>query len=104
MPQKIEAPTETFESYLKKINKRQPEHPLTMNKLKEAFFSLKTNKCSGHDEISFNVIKNIFGSLSKPFLHVFRLSLEKGIFPDDLKIAKVMGAFKSFVRSKYTPS
>ena len=28
-------------------------------------------------------------------LHVFRLSLEKGIFPDDLKIAKVMGAFKA---------
>ena len=95
LAQKIEAPTKTFESYLKKINKRQPEHPLTMNELKEAFFSLETNKCPGYDEISFNVIKNCFGSLSKPLLHVFRLSLEKGIFPDDLKIAKVMGAFKA---------
>ena len=56
---------------------------------------METNKCSGHDEISFNVIKNCFGSLSKPLLHVFRLSLEKGIFPDALKIAKVMGAFKA---------
>ena len=94
MAQKIEASTATFESYLKKINKRQPEHPLTMNELK-AFFSLETNKCPGHDEISFNVIKNCFGSLSKPLLHVFRLSLEKGIRLGDLKIAKVMGAFKA---------
>ena len=93
MAQEIEAPTETFESYLKKINKRQPEHPLTMNELKEAFFSLETKKCPGQDEISFNVIKNCFGSLSKPLLHVFRLSLEKGIFPDDLKIAKSYGSF-----------
>ena len=103
LAQKIEAPIKTFESYLKKINKRQPERPLTMNELK-AFFSLETNKDPGHDEISFNVIKNCFGSLSKPLLHVFRLSLEKGIFPDNLKIAKVMGAFKSFVKSKHTLS
>ena len=41
LAQKIEAPTETFESYLKKINRRQPEHPLTMNELKEAFFHWK---------------------------------------------------------------
>ena len=95
LAQKIEAPTETFDSYLKKINKRQPEYPLTMNELKEAIFSLETNKCPGHDEISFNVLKNCFGSLSKPLLHVFRLSLEKAIFPNDLKIAKVMGAFKA---------
>ena len=40
LAQKIEAPTKTFESYLKK-NKRQPEHPLTMNELKEAFFHWK---------------------------------------------------------------
>ena len=63
MTQKIEAPTKTFESYRQKINKRQPEHPLIMNELKDAFFSMETNKCPGHDEISFNVIKNCLGSL-----------------------------------------
>ena len=41
LAQKIEAPTEIFEFYLKKINKRQLEHPLTMNELKEAFFHWK---------------------------------------------------------------
>ena len=67
---------------------------MSINKLKDAFFSLQTNKSPDHDEINFDVIKSCFGSLSKPLLHIFRLSLEKGIFPDDLKTAKVTPIFK----------
>ena len=68
---------------------------MSINELKEAFFSLQTNKSPGHDEISFNVIKSCFGSLSKSLFHIFRLSLEEGIFPDDLKAAKVTPIFKA---------
>ena len=60
----------------------QIEYPLSINKLKESFFFLKTNKSEGHDQISFNVIKNYFRSLLKPF----RLSLERGIFQDKSQI------------------
>ena len=66
---------------------------MSINELKDAFFSLQTNTSPGHDEISFDVIKSCFGSLSKPLLHIFRLSLEEGIFPDDLKTAKVTPIF-----------
>ena len=79
---KIETPT--FEVHLKKVDILQPEYLFSINKLKEAFFS----KSPGHDEISFNVIKSCFGSLNKPLLHIFRLSLEEGRFPDDLKTAR----------------
>ena len=68
---------------------------MSINELKEAFFALHTNEGPGHDEISFNVIKNCFGSLSRPLLHIFRLSLEEVIFPDDLKKAKVTPIFKA---------
>ena len=40
------------------------------------------------------VLKNCFGALQKPLLHVFNLSIVKGIFPDDLKIACVTPVFK----------
>ena len=53
------------------------------------------NKGPGHDEISFNVIKSCFGSLNKPLLNIFRLSLEDRIFPDNLKAAKVAPVFKA---------
>ena len=40
------------------------------------------------------VLKNCFGALHKPLLHVFNLSIVKGTFPDDLKIARVTPIFK----------
>ena len=63
--------------------------PLSINELKDAFFSLKINKSSGVEDVSFNIIKKCFGVLCEPLIYLFQLSLEKGGFPDDLKIAKV---------------
>ena len=63
---------------------------VTINKLKEAFFlSLKTNKSPGFDKISPNVIKNCFSELNDPLKYLFKKGLEKGVFPDALKIARV---------------
>ena len=53
------------------------------------------NKSTGADEIYFNVIKNCFGELSDILRYVFDLSLQTGIFPDPLKIAKVTSVFKT---------
>ena len=66
-----------------------------MNELKDAFFSLKINKSPGYDDISFNVLKKCFSSLCEPLKYLFNLSIEKGIFPDDLKIAKVTPIYKT---------
>ena len=52
------------------------------------------NKSAGHDQISFNVIKNCFGELCNPLKYIFNLPFEKGIFPDQMKIAKVTRVFK----------
>ena len=67
---------------------------LSINELKDAFFLLDINKSPGFDSISFTVLKNYFGALHKPLLHVFNLSIVKGIFPDDLKIACVTPVFQ----------
>ena len=63
--------------------------------MKDAFFSLKMNKSTGADEISFSVIKNCFGELSDILRYIFDLSLQAGIFPDPLKIGKVTPVFKT---------
>ena len=65
-----------------------------MNELKDAFKSLKSNKSPGYDDISFNVVKKFFGSLCEPLRYFFNLSIEKGVFPDDLKIAWVTPIYK----------
>ena len=72
----IPTATRSFESYIQNTNETIKEEPITINELKDTFFSLKINKSAGYDEISFN------------------LSFEKGIFPDRMKIAKVTPVFK----------
>ena len=44
----------------------QPGKAVSINKLKEAFFSLKINKSAGHDGIDFKIIKRCFGTLYIP--------------------------------------
>ena len=81
-----------FESYINRVDTTMPTDSFTINEVKEAFFSLKINKSPGCDEISFNVIKNCFSELNMPLKYLFDMSLESGIFPDKLKIARVIPA------------
>ena len=84
-----------FETYINKVNVKMESKSSSINELKDAFFSLKINKSSGVDDVSFNIIKKCFGVLFELLIYLFRLSLEKGVFPDDLKIAKVTPIYKT---------
>ena len=48
--------SKTFETYINKVNVIMESKPLLINELKDAFFSLKINKSSSVDDVSFNVI------------------------------------------------
>ena len=68
---------------------------VTVNELKEAFYSLKTNKSAGYERICYNFVKYCFGELCDPLLHIFNLSSSSGIFSDSLKIGKVTPIYKA---------
>ena len=94
-----------FETYVETANSTMESNPLSINELKDALFSLKINKTPGYSEISFNVVK-CFGELYDTLKFIFELSLEKGIFPDDLKIARATPVFKGsdlFKLGNYKP-
>ena len=95
LPNKIPNASKPFNSYITKANTSMESQPLSINELKDAFFSLKINKSPGHDGVSFNVIKICFGELCEPLEYLFNLSIVKGIFPDDLKISKVTPIYKA---------
>ena len=81
--------------HLKHMNAIMDSKPVSINELKDAFFSLKIDKSSGVDDVSFNIIKKCFGVLCEPLIYLFQLSLEKEVFPDALKIAKVTPIYKA---------
>ena len=91
---KINLQWRNFHEYLKVYQTCQPENVISVNELKDAFFSPKIHKSPDYDDISFNVVKKCFGVLYKPLLHIFNLSIQTGIFPDELKIASVTPIFK----------
>ena len=49
---KIPTASRTFESSLNKIGTKMPADPITINELKEAFFSIKINKSAAYQEVS----------------------------------------------------
>ena len=55
---------------------------------------LRTKNSSGHDGISTKLLKFISPALLKPLTLVINQSLITGIFPDKLKIVKVIQLFK----------
>ena len=95
LAKEVPEPARSFESYIPKSNTIMPTGPISVHELKNAFFSIKTNKCLGHNQINCDVIRNCFGVICEPLQYLFILSFEKSIFPDDLKIAKVAPVFKA---------
>ena len=55
-----------FEKYLANCNTFLNDAPLTDEEVRNAFYSLKTNKTPGYDNISFNAVNNVFDFLVEP--------------------------------------
>ena len=73
--------------------------------LRNVVFRLK-NSSPGFDDICVEVLKSSYVFYSQPLLHIINLSLSEGIFPDTLKIAKVIPIYKggdSTMLSNYRP-
>ena len=95
LAKKVPNSSNSFTSFLNQTHSIMEKNSLSINELKETFFSLKTNKSPGYDDINFNVVKKCFGEINVPLKHLFNLLLENGIFPEKMKIAKVIPLFKN---------
>ena len=74
LAKKIPKSSQPFESYMKKVSSEMENKPLSINELKDVFFSLKISKSTGHDDINYNVVSKCFGELCTPLKHIFDLS------------------------------
>ena len=95
LAKKVLNSSNSFTSFLNQIHSIMKKNLLSINELNEAFFSVKANKSPGYDDINFNVVKKCVGEINEPLKHLFNLSLENGIFPEKMKIAKVIPLFKN---------
>ena len=64
------------------------------------------NKSAGHDGIGNLIVKRVANEIARPLSAIFNLSLTTGIFPDQLKVAKVIPIYKkddNEIFSNYRP-
>ena len=69
--------------------------PVTSETIKDIINRLKNKSTSGIDKLSNKLLKLIKDDLVEPLKIVINQSLKTGIFPDGLKVAKVIPIFKS---------
>ena len=55
--------------------------------------SLK-NSSPGWDGINANVVKQSYMLYIEPLIHIFSMSFNQGVFPNELKIARVIPLYK----------
>ena len=53
----------------------------------------KSKNSYGYDNVDTNVLKGVIDQIVEPMTHICNRSFETGIFPDDMKIAKVIPVF-----------
>ena len=68
---------------------------LNFDEFDEALKRLKRNKAAGFDYLSSKIIFDAYENIKNILFHVFEVSIQQGIFPESLKIAKVTPMFKS---------
>ena len=68
--------------------------PLTDEEIRNPFYSLKTNKSPGYDDIYFNAINNVFDFIVESLQYIFSNSLDHGIFPKEMTIARTTPIYK----------
>ena len=69
------------------------------NELLNLIATLNNNKSPGPDNIGPRLIKEVQQSILDPSLHIISLHFSSGVFPDCLKIAKVIPIMKKEDRS-----
>jgi len=63
---------------------------------------LNNSQSSGFDEISVMLLKDIIECVAQPMADILNLCISRGIFPDNMKIAKVCPVFKSSDKREFS--
>ena len=91
-------PNQNNPDYKKHLRDPAPQsiflHNTNITEIINTVRNLKNSSSTGHDEISTKFIKLSLPILAPALVNIFNLSISTGVYPDRLKIAKVIPIFK----------
>ena len=80
--------------------------PASELEIRKIISKFDTNKATGHDELPATIIKASVDVIAPYLLYIVNVALSTGVFPKNLKVAKVIPLFKKGDRhgpSNYRP-
>ena len=80
--------------YLKRNNRSAFFNPITPKEIIDIVCNLKNHSSPGFDDIHISVVKRVIHIICSPLCKIFNLSLESGVFPNQMKIARVIPLYK----------
>ena len=90
-----------FRSYLKNtISSNFTFRNINIHDVNKIFNDKKTKTSTGHDNISNKLLKSLQEVISKSLTLIINQSLNTGIFPQKLKLAKVIPIYKKGEKTK----
>ncbi|KAJ8047339.1 putative serine racemase [Holothuria leucospilota] len=76
--------------------------PTDSDEVLSSINDLKSGKSPGCDGISNKVLKHVGDVVASPISHIMNLSFSNGVFPSELKIAKIIPIFKSGDKQQFS--
>ena len=94
---KITTASKSFQDFINTVpsDSLSSFNHVTAKELKSITKGFKDGKAPGADNIPISIIKKTLDLISDPLLSIINLSLSSGVFPDRLKISKIIPIFKS---------
>ena len=77
-------------------------NPVSEDEVVNIIKSCKPKHSKDCDDINMYVLSKVTDQIVKPLVHIFNLSFSSGIFPSEMKTAKVIPVFKSGNRSDFS--
>ena len=77
-------------------------NPVSEDEVVSIIKSCKPKHSKDCDDINMYVLTKVTDQIVKPLAHIFNLSFSSGIFPSEMKTAKVIPLFKSGNRSHFS--
>ena len=76
--------------------------PVTEEEIIKLVNNSKHKKSKDHDDIDMCLVKKIIPHLVTPLEHIYNTSLQKGVFPEGMKLARVIPLFKNGDMNDFT--
>ena len=106
---KIPPASKSFREFINRVPSKPLSNfaPVTPKELYAIIKDFKDGKAPGVNDIPVSIIKKTVDVISDPLVSIINLSLSSGVFPDKLKISKIIPIHKSddasLVRPNYIP-